>query len=102
MGVAHDAFSVRSFLDDGDQRVILESDRGIDPKEPTGAVGHPNSGVLRLSYRPYSPRAVTRSPPAVGGEGDLAVADLQHPGPRAGLPRAPRRLPGGHPAGPFR
>src|SRR5450756_1296326 len=79
MGVAHDAFSVRSFLDDGDQRVILESDRGIDPKEPTGGVGHPNSGVLRLSYRPYSPRAVTRSPPAVGGEGDLAVADLQHP-----------------------
>ncbi len=88
VGVLHDALAAGALLDDGDQGVVVESDRGVDPEEPALRVGGPDAGRLGLAHRAHPPRAVPRSPEPVGGQGQLPVAHREGAGPRAHLGEA--------------
>src|SRR6202034_948929 len=81
----HDALTARPLLHDGDHGVILETDRGVDPEEAALGVGGPDARRFGLAHRTHPPRPVPRSPEAVGGQLDLAIADLEGAGPRTDL-----------------
>ncbi len=68
MGVLHDPLTVRTLLNDGNDGVVLEPDRRIDPEEAGSGLGGPNPGGLGLTYRTHAPRAVTAPPEAVRGQ----------------------------------
>ena len=85
VGVLHDPLAAGSLLDDGHHGVVLEAHRCVDPEEAAGRVGDPDARRLRLAHRTHPPRAIAGPPPPVGGECQLAVADLERAGPRAHL-----------------
>ena len=83
--VLHHPLTGGPLLHDGDEGVVLEADRRVDPEEAARGVGGADPRGFRLADRSHAPRAVPGPPPTVRRELEFAVSEAEASFPRPDL-----------------